>query len=225
MSFFNIMSLQLKGPLTLNSQGKSVLIGKGQPGPPPTQICFRSGSGKRAPFCTNPRRFRASCEFCDDSKILHLKKMSRMAKNRKSARDFKAKKASKARALRNDVQRNRARFLKAANILKEIVRINSKLADDIRIAQNNLTFLEIEEIIRNWDQHSELSPDSLLNPNQTHSVPIGTSHGYEGHKYKSNQQKPQCFASPNFRIRKRKFSSSLANFCWKEKWIAMHFVN
>ena len=81
--------------------------------------------------------------------ILHLKKMSRMAKNRKSARDFKAKKARKARALRNDVQRNRARFLKAANILKEIVRINSKLADDIRIAQNNLTFLEIEEIIRN----------------------------------------------------------------------------
>ena len=172
MSFFNIMSLQLKGPLTLNSQGKSVLIGKGQPGPPPTQICFRSGSGKRAPFCTNPRRFRASCEFCDDSMILHLKKMSRMAKNRKSARDFKAKKARKARALRNEFQRNRARFLKAANILKEIVRINSKLADDIRIAQNNLTFLEIEEIIRNWDQHSELSPDSLLNPNQTHSVPI-----------------------------------------------------
>tara|TARA_B100000780_G_scaffold106509_1_gene74575 strand:- start:295 stop:522 length:228 start_codon:yes stop_codon:yes gene_type:complete len=75
--------------------------------------------------------------------------MSRMAKNRKSARDFKAKKARKARALRNEFQRNRARFLKAANILKEIVRINSKLADDIRIAQNNLTFLEIEEIIRN----------------------------------------------------------------------------
>ena len=153
MSFFNIRSLQLKehalGPLTLNSQGKSVLIGKGQPGPPPTQICFRSGSGKRAPFCTNPRRFQASCEFCDVSKILHLKKMSRMAKNRKSARDFKAKKASESRALRNDVHRNRTRFLKATNTLTEIVKINSKLADDIRMTQNEITFLEIEEIIRN----------------------------------------------------------------------------
>ena len=174
MSFFNIMSLQLKGPLTLNSQGKSVLIGKGQPGPPPTQICFRSGSGKRAPFCTNPRRFQASCEFCDDSKILHLKKMSRMAKNRKSARDFKAKKASKSRALRNDVHRNRTRFLKATNTLTEIVKINSKLADDIRKTQNEITFLEIEEITRNWAQYNELSSDRLLCPNQTHILPIGT---------------------------------------------------
>ena len=147
------MSLQLNkhalGPLTLNSQGSSVLIGNGQPGPPPIQKCFRSSSGKRAPFCTRPRRLQASCEFCDFSRILHRKKMSRMAKNRKSARDFKAKRAREYRALRKDVYRNQTRYQKASNTLTEIVRINSKLADDIRKTQNELTFLEIEEITRN----------------------------------------------------------------------------
>ena len=138
------------GPLTLNSQGCSVPIGSGQPGPPPNQECFRSSSGKRAPFCTRPRRLQVSCEFCDFSRILHQKKMSTMAKNRKSARDFKAKRAREYKALRKDVYLNLIRYQKEVNTLTEIARINSTLAEDIRKLQNELIFLEIEMVTRNW---------------------------------------------------------------------------
>ena len=137
------------GPLTLNSRGCSVPIGRGLLSSPPNQECFRSFSGKRKPFCTRPKRLRGSCEFCEFSWGLHQKKMSTMAKNRKSAKDSKAKRALEYEALRNDVNLNLIRYQKEVNTLTEIAKINSTLAEGIRKLQNELIFLEIEMVTRN----------------------------------------------------------------------------
>ena len=137
------------GPLTLNSRGCSVPIGRGQPGPPPNQECFRSFSGKRKPFCTRPKRLQGFCKFCEFSWGLHKKKMSIMAKNRKSAKDSKAKRVLDFEALRNDVNLNLIKYQKEVNTLTEIARINSALAEGIRKLENELIFLEIEMVIRN----------------------------------------------------------------------------
>ena len=75
--------------------------------------------------------------------------MTLMAKNRKSAKDSKAKRALRYEALKNDVKLNRIKYQIEVNNLQEIARINSALAEGIRKIENDLIFLEIEIVTRN----------------------------------------------------------------------------
>ena len=71
-----------------------------------------------------------------------------MAKNRKSAKESKAKRVLDFEALRNDVNLNLIRYQKEVNTLAEIARINSAMAEGIRKLENEIIFLEIEIVTR-----------------------------------------------------------------------------
>ena len=71
-----------------------------------------------------------------------------MAKNRKSAKESKAKRVLDFEALKNDVNLNMIQYQNEVETLAEIAKINSAVADGIRKFENEIRVLKIEKASR-----------------------------------------------------------------------------